>query len=103
MFAAKLENGHKIFLETEAVGHIVSRHLSQFEKTFGIKSKAELISTLSETISKGKLVKSSLKYVNGKACYSNKYYYKGKYSILYGIADNGYIETAYPKPHIGGK
>lgn len=103
VFAAKLENGNKIFLETEAVDHILSRHSSQFEKTFGTKSKAELINTLSETISKGKLVKSSLKYVNGKACYSNKYYYKGKYSILYGIADNGYIETAYPKPHIGGK
>jgi len=103
VFVAKFENGNKIFLETGAVDHIMSRHSSQFEETFGIKSQPELINVLSETISKGKLVKSSLKYVNGKACYSNKYYYKGKYSIVYGIADNGYIETAYPKAHNGGK
>lgn len=103
VFAIKLENGNKIFLETGAVDRIISRHLNQFEKAFGAKSKADATNILSETISKGKLVKSSLKYVNEKACYSNKYYYKGEYSILYGIADNGYIETAYPKPHNGGK
>lgn len=81
----------------------MSRHSSQFEKIFRIKPKAELINTLSETISKGKLEKSSLKHVNEKACYSNKYYYKGKYSILYGISENGYIETAYPVNNNGGK
>lgn len=81
----------------------MSRHSSQFEKIFRIKPKEGLINALSETISKGKLVKSSLKYVNGKACYSNKYYYKGKYSILYGISENGYIETAYPVNNNGGK
>lgn len=103
VFAAKLENGNKIFLETEAVDHILSRHSSQFEKTFGTKSKAELINTLSETISKGKLVSSDYRNFNGVTYYSNKYYYNGKYSVVYGISENGYIETAYPVNNNGGK
>ena len=77
-------------------------YASQFEKTFGVKTRADITNTLCETISKGKLVKASVKTVNGKLCYSNKYYYRGKYSVVYGISDNGYIETAYPKPHKGG-
>lgn len=103
VFAAKLENGNKIFLETEAVDHILSRHSSQFEKTFGTKSKAELINTLSETISKGKLVSLDYRNFNGVTYYSNKYYYNGKYSVVYGISENGYIETAYPVNNNGGK
>ena len=99
VFAAKLENGNKIFLEKDAVDHIVSRHGAQFKKAFGVESH-EISSVLSDTISKGKLVSSNYKVVNGVQYYSNRYYYKGKYSIVYGIAENGYIETAYPK---GGK
>ena len=102
VFAARLENGNRIFLETGAVDHIIIRHASQFEKTFGVKTRADITNTLCETISKGKLVKASVKTVNGKLYYSNKYYYRGKYSVVYGISDNGYIETAYPKPHKGG-
>ena len=92
VFAARLENGNRIFLETGAVDHII----------IGVKTRADITNTLCETISKGKLVKASVKTVNGKLCYSNKYYYRGKYSVVYGISDNGYIETAYPKPHKGG-
>ncbi len=96
VFAAKLENGNKIFLETGAVDHIINRHLSEFEKTFGIKSKAELTNVLSETISKGKLISSCRRNINGVTYYSNKYYLNGKYCVVYGISENGYIETAYP-------
>lgn len=57
---------------------------------------------LCDAISKGKLVSAKVKYVDGVAYYSNKYYYKGKYSVVYGIADNGYIETTYPRPYKRG-
>lgn len=102
VFAARLENGNKIFLETSAIDHIIDRHANQFEKTFGAKTKSQITNILCETIAKGKLVKASVKEVNGKLCYSNTYYYKGKYSVVYGIANNGYIETAYPRQHKGG-
>lgn len=55
---------------------------------------------LSDTISKGKLVSSEYREINGVKFYSNKHYYQGKYNVVYGIAENGYIETAYPR---GGK
>lgn len=96
VFAARLENGNKVFLEKDAVSHIISRHGGDFEKAFGIKS-SQISSTLSDTISKGKLISSTFREVGGVKYYSNKYYHQGKYSVVYGIAENGYIETAYPK------
>ncbi len=99
VFAARLENGSKIFLEKDAVSHIITRHGRDFEKAFGVKSN-EITKLLSDTISRGKLISSEYREVNGLMYYSNRYYYKGRYSIVYGIAENGYIETAYPK---GGK
>ncbi len=96
IFVAKLSNGNKIFLEKNAANHIVKRHALDFEKAFGIKSD-EIPNLLHEVISKGKLVSSNVKSVDGKTYFSNKYYYKGNYSIVCGIAENGYIETAYPR------
>lgn len=101
IFVAKLENGNKIFLENDAVSHIIKRHSVDFENAFGIKSH-EIVNLLRDTIFKGKLVFSKNKTINGKTYYSNKYYYQGKYCVVYGIAENGYIETAYPKKY-GGK
>lgn len=103
VFAAKLENENKIFLETGGLDHIMNRHGKQFEKTFGAKTKEAVTNTLCETISKGKLVSSDYRNVNGVTYYSNKYYYNGKYSVVYGISENGYIETAYPVNNNGGK
>lgn len=96
VFAARLENGNKLFLEKDALDHIIKRHSTQFEKTFGVGG-AEISNLLSETLSRGKLVSSEYRVVNGVKYYSSKYYFKGRYSIVYGIAENGYIETAYPK------
>lgn len=31
--------------------------------------------------------------MNGVTYYSNKYYHNGKYCVVYGISENGYIET----------
>lgn len=73
------------------------------KKTFGAKTKEAAINILCETISKGKLVSSDYRNVNGVTYYFNKYYYNGKHSVIYGISENGYIETAYSKPHNGGK
>ena len=101
VFAAKLENGNKIFLESGGVEHIISRHKSHFEKTFGCKTQSDIVNVLCETIEKGKLVSSKYRIVNGINYYSNKYYYRGVYSVVYGISDNGYIETAYPENYGG--
>ena len=100
IFVAKLENGQKIFLETgnssKGMQHILERHGDDFMRSFNIK-KEEIEKCLCDTISKGKLISSKVKYNKGIPYYCNKYYYQGKYSIIYGISDNGYIETAYPK------
>lgn len=96
IFIVKLKNGNKIFLEENGLKHIIERHGKQFEDAFGIK-KNQIAKLLGDTISKGNLVSSNVKIINGKTCYSNKYYYKGEYCIIYGIADNGYIETAYAR------
>ena len=50
VFAAKLENGNKIFLETGAVDHIMDRHAGQFERAFGVKTKSGIKNTLCATI-----------------------------------------------------
>lgn len=102
VFAAKLENGNKIFLETGAVDHIFVRHLTQFETAYGIKTANDISSMLSATISKGKLIKSFRHDSNGKEGYRSIYYYKGQYMIVYSIASNGYIETAFPIRYKGG-
>jgi len=101
VFALKLENGNKIFLETGGLEHIIERHADQFKHAFNVETN-EIKQLLINTISKGKLVSASFKIINDKSYYKNRYYYKGNYYIVCGIAENGYIETAYPKP-IGGK
>ena len=103
VFVAKLENGNKIFLESGGVEHIMNRHGKQFEQTFGTKAKEAITNVLCETISKGKLVSSNYREINGVTYYSNKYYYNGKYCVVYGISENGYIETAYSVNNNGGK
>ena len=101
VFAAKLDNGNKIFLEKDAVNHIISRHVNDFKNAFGVE-RHEISSLLSDTISKGKLISSFRKDSNGKEGYRNIYYYKGRYAVVYGIASNGYIETAFPDDYYGG-
>lgn len=101
VFAARLANGNKIFLERDAVNHIVLRHADDFKNAFGVE-RHEISSLLSDTISKGKLISSFRKDSNGKEGYRNVYYYKGRYTVVYSIASNGYIETAFPDDYYGG-
>lgn len=100
VFAARLDNGEHIFLENDRVEHIIERHIQDFESAFGIKSN-QLVALLSDTISKGKLISAKFNARDGKTFYRNKYYYQGKYCVVYGIAENGYIETAYPASYGG--
>lgn len=102
IFVAKLENGNKIFLEKDAVSHIMDRHGLEFRNNFGVSNQQELSSLLSDTISKGKLISSFRKDSCGKEGYCNIYYYKGRYTIIYSIASNGYIETAFTDNYYGG-
>lgn len=101
IFAAKLENGNKLFLEKGALNHIIKTHGKDFERSFEIKN-SEISFLLSDTISKGKLISSKYHESNGIVGYRSKYYYQGQYMIVYGIAENGYIETAYPRKYPGG-
>jgi len=101
IFAAKLENGNKIFLEKGGLDHIIKAHGADFEKSFGVKNN-KILELLSDTISKGKLISSKYHESNGIVGYRSKYYYQGQYMIVYGIAENGYIETAYPRKYHGG-
>ena len=102
VFAAKLENGKHLFLENDRVNHIMDRHGEEFKKNFGVNNQQELSSLLSDTISKGKLISSFRKDSHGKEGYRSIYYYKGKYTIVYSIASNGYIETAFTDNYYGG-
>ena len=97
----KLENGNKLFLEKGALSHIIKSHGKDFERSFGIKNN-QIAALLSDTISKGKLISSKYHESNGIVGYRSKYYYQGQYVIGYGIAENGYIETAYPRKYRGG-
>ena len=101
VFAARLDNGRKIFLEKDALNHIIKEHGRHFESAFDIKS-SEVPTLLSDTISKGKLISSTYHESNGISGYRSKYYYQGRYMVVYGIATNGYIETAYPRKYRGG-
>lgn len=101
VFAARLDNGRKLFLEKDALNHIIEKHGTQFESAFNIKSN-EIPALLSDTISKGKLVSSTYHESNGIPGYKSKYYYQGRYMVVYGIATNGYIESAYPRKNYGG-
>ena len=99
VFAAKLENGRKVFLETgnESSGlkHILANHAGQFEQNFGVKP-SQLGGFLHDAIAKGKLV-TSFRYDDplGREGYRSVYYWKGEHVVVYGISGNGYISTAF--------
>ena len=96
IFATKLENGNKLFLETDAMEHIIKRHADDFKNAFNLKYNESISQLLSDTISKGKLIESKRKDSHGKEGYRSIYYYKGNYTIVYSLASNGYITTAFP-------
>ncbi len=99
VFAARLENGNKIFLETgnadSGLQHIVANHGKQFNQIYGIKS-GQLGGFLHDVVAKGKLV-TSFRYEDplGREGYRSVYYWKGGHVVVYGISGNGYIGTAF--------
>ena len=99
VFAAKLENGNHIFLETgnskNGLQHIIEGHSSDFDRAFGVKPQ-QLGAFLHDTIAKGKLVTSFRYDTNGREGYRSVYYWSGKYVVVYAISANGYITTAIP-------
>lgn len=107
-FAAKLENGNHIFLEKgdekSGLTHIINRHGDDFSRAFSDLNvnKSNLSSFLYDTITKGKLVSSVRRDSGGKEGYRNVYYYKGKRTVVYSIAGNGYIVQSRPGKKHGG-
>ena len=99
VFAARLENGNKIFLETgnanSGLQHIVANHGSQFFQIYGVNSD-QLGGFLHDVVAKGKLV-TSFRYYDplGREGYRSVYYWKGEHVVVYGISGNGYISTAF--------
>ena len=99
VFAARLENGNHIFLETgntqNGLRHIIDGHAADFERSFGIKPD-QLGSFLHDTVAKGRIVTSFRHDTNGREGYRSVYYWKGNYVVVYAISANGYITTAMP-------
>lgn len=99
VFAARLENGNHIFLETgnsnNGLQHIIEGHATDFDRSFGVKAN-QLGSFLHDTIAKGRLVSSFRHDTNGREGYRSVYYWKGNYVVVYAISANGYITTAMP-------
>ena len=99
VFAARLENGNHIFLETgnskNGLGHIVDGHADDFDRAFGVKPN-QIGPFLRDTVAKGKLVTSFRYDTNGREGYRSVYYWKGNYVVVYAISANGYITTAMP-------
>ena len=99
IFAARLENGRKVFLETgnndSGLQHIAQNNASQFEANFGVKPN-QLGGFLHDAIAKGKLV-TSFQYndPHGREGYRIVHYWKGEHVVVYGISGNGYISTAF--------
>lgn len=77
--------------------NIVANHASQFEKSFGVKSN-QLGSFLHDVVAKGKLV-ASFRYNDplGREGYRSVYYWKGEHVVVYGVSENGYINTAFTR------
>lgn len=108
VFAARLENGNHIFLEKgnskSGLIHINERHGDDFSRAFKDQNvnNSNLSSFLYDTITKGKLVSSIRRDTNGKEGYRSVYYYKGKRTVVYSIAGNGYIIESRPGEIYGG-
>jgi|GEM_PF-2066661 len=102
VFAARLENGRKVFLEigneSSGLKHIEMHHSDQFQKSFNVPPN-QLGGFLHDAIAKGKLI-TSFSYNDplGREGYRSVYYWKGEHVVVYGIAGNGYITTAFLRP-----
>ena len=99
IFITRDKSGRIMWLEkgksSAGLEHILSRHIADFEKAFGI-SKVEIPSFLERVISNGEIVSNTLIKRNGFWGYERIYYYNGNYCLLTGVGTNGFIVTAYP-------
>lgn len=100
VFTAKLENGRYAFLETgnskSGLQHIKEVHGQDFMNAFGIEED-QIGIFLSEAISKGRLITSYRHDSDGKEGYRRVYYLLGDYAVVFALASNGYITTAFPQ------
>lgn len=105
LFVTKDKTGQLVWLEKgnqrAGLEHILNGsgntggHAADFERAFGL-SKAQIPAFLEKVISKGKIVSTITKLVNGKPGFERIYEYDGKHFVLAGIGTNGFIVSAYP-------
>ncbi len=97
VFVTKDGTGQTVWLETgdQSAGmqHIVSRHADDFQAKHGV-AKSEIASHLETVFRQGKVEYSRVTRNNGG--YERLYSYNGKYYLLSGVGQNGYIVSAYP-------
>lgn len=97
LFITKDGTGQTIWLETgsQATGmkHIISRHADDFLTKYGIV-KTEIVSHLEMIFHQGKVEYSRITPKTGG--YERLYSHNGKYYLLAGVGENGYIVSAYP-------
>ena len=97
VFITRDTTGQIVWLETgnPATGlqHIISRHADDFSKKHGVDA-SNLTTHLQTVFRSGKVEYSRVVRDNGG--YERLYSYNGKYYLLSGVGNNGYITSAYP-------
>ena len=97
VFITKDGTGQTVWLETGSTStglqHIISRHGNDFQAKHGIKS-SEIANHLETIFQNEKIEYNRVTRNNGG--YERLYSYNGKYYILSGVGENGYIVSAYP-------
>ena len=105
VFVTKDATGQTVWLErgnkSAGLEHILNGdgktpgHAADFKNAFGI-NRDNIPAFLSNVITNGQVVSSTLKITNGRQGFERIYYYDGKHYVLTGIGTNGFIVSAYP-------
>ena len=97
VFITKDGTGQTVWLETgsQSTGmqHIISRHADDFQTKHGV-AKTEIANHLETVFHHGNVEYSRILSKTGG--YERLYSHNGKYYLLSGVGENGYIVSAYP-------
>lgn len=105
VFIVKDSTGQTVWLETgnafAGLEHILNGngesrgHAVDFERAFGI-SREGIPSFLQKVVSFGSVVSNKMICRNGRQGFERVYQYNGRYYVLVGLGENGFIVSAYP-------
>lgn len=97
VFVTKDATGQTVWLEkgnsSAGLEHIINRHADDFQSKHGI-SPENIAQHIKNVFHSGKVEYNRITRENGG--YERLYNYKGKYYMISGIGENGFIVSAYP-------